>query len=115
MLFLQNFSFLICKREIPPASPRPREYVCACMLKLLQLCPILCDPLDCSLPGSSAHGILQVRILEWVAVPSSRGSSLRGTEPLSLMSLALAGGFFTTSVPWEAPREYVVGLLRNLF
>ena len=38
-------------------------------------CPTLCDPMDCSLPGSSVHGILQAQILEWVAVPSSRGSS----------------------------------------
>ena len=35
----------------------------------------LCDPMDCSLPGSSVHGILQARILEWVAIASSRGSS----------------------------------------
>ena len=35
----------------------------------------LCDPMDCSLPGSSVHGILQARILEWVAIPFSRGSS----------------------------------------
>ena len=35
----------------------------------------LCDPMDYSLPGSSVHGILQARILEWVAMPSSRGSS----------------------------------------
>ena len=41
---------------------------------LLQLCLTLCDPMDYSLPGSSVHGILQVRILEWVALPSSRGS-----------------------------------------
>ena len=41
----------------------------------LQLCLTLCDPLDCSPPGSSVHGILQARILEWVAMPSSRGSS----------------------------------------
>ena len=40
-----------------------------------QLCPTLCDPMDCSLTGSSAQGILQARILEWVAIPSSRGSS----------------------------------------
>ena len=40
-----------------------------------QLCPTLCDPMDCSLPGSSVHGILQVRILEWVAISFSRGSS----------------------------------------
>ena len=43
--------------------------------KLPQSCPILCDPVDCSPPGSSVHGILQARILEWVAMPSSRGSS----------------------------------------
>ena len=38
-------------------------------------CPTLCDPLGCSLPGSSVHGIFQARILEWVAISSSRGSS----------------------------------------
>ena len=41
----------------------------------LQSCLTLCNPVDCSLPGSSVHGILQARILEWVAMPSSRGSS----------------------------------------
>ena len=40
-----------------------------------QSCPTLCDPVDCSPPGSSVHGILQARILEWVAIPFSRGSS----------------------------------------
>ena len=43
--------------------------------KLLQSCLTLGDPMDCNLPGSSIHGILQARILEWVAKPSSRGSS----------------------------------------
>ena len=43
--------------------------------KLLQSCPTLCDPMDCSPPGSSVHGILQARILEWITMPSSRGSS----------------------------------------
>ena len=43
--------------------------------KLLQSCPTLWDPTDCSLPGSSVHGILQARVLECVAMPSSRGSS----------------------------------------
>ena len=42
----------------------------------LQLCPVLCDPMDNSLPGSSVHGIVLPRILEWVAMPSSRESSL---------------------------------------
>ena len=40
-----------------------------------QLCPTLWDPTDCSLPGSSVHGILQARILEWVAFPFSKKSS----------------------------------------
>ena len=43
--------------------------------KSLQLCLTLCDPVDHSPPGSSVHGILQARILEWVAMPSPRGSS----------------------------------------
>ena len=37
--------------------------------------PALCDPMDCRLPGSSVHGTIQARILEWVAIPFSRGSS----------------------------------------
>ena len=43
--------------------------------EVTQSCPILCDPMDCSLWGSSIHGIFQARVLEWVAVPFSRGSS----------------------------------------
>ena len=45
------------------------------ILLVTQLCPILCDPTGWSPLGSSVHGILQARILEWVAIPSSRGSS----------------------------------------
>ena len=48
--------------------------LCAALCLVAQLCPTLCDPLGCSRPGSSVHGVLQARILEWVAMPSSRGS-----------------------------------------
>ena len=48
--------------------------VCVCVLAA-QLCLILCDTMDYSPPGSSVCGILQERILEWVAIPFSRGSS----------------------------------------
>ena len=48
--------------------------------KSLRSRPTLCDPVDCSPPGSSVHGILQARILEWVAMPSSRGS-FQGSNP----------------------------------
>ena len=49
-------------------------YFWVCVL-VSQSCPTLCNPMDCSPPGSSVHGILQVRILEWVTIPLSRGSS----------------------------------------
>ena len=61
----------------------------------------LWDPIDCSLPGSSVHGILQARILEWAAMPSSRGI-YSGIEPTSPTSPALARRFLTTSTTWEA-------------
>ena len=47
----------------------------AVLCSVAQLYPTLCDPMDYSPPGSSVHGILQARILEWVAIPFSRGSS----------------------------------------
>ena len=59
----------------------------------------LCGPMDCSPPGSSVQGILQARILEWVAMPFSRGSSWPGVKPTTLMSPALTSGFFTTELP----------------
>ena len=47
---------------------------------LLQLCPTLCDSMDSSLLGSSVHGILRAGILEWVTMPSCRGSSLSSNQ-----------------------------------
>ena len=63
----------------------------------------LYNPTDCSLPVSSVHGIFQARILDWVAIALSREDFPDpGTEPESLASPALAGGFFTTNATWEA-------------
>ena len=65
---------------------------CSCLensmdrhVKSLQSCPTLCNPIDCSLPGSSVHGILQARILEWVAISCSKSES----ESCSVMSDSL--------------------------
>ena len=59
--------------------------------KSLQSCLILCDPTGCSLPGSFVHGILQARILEWIAMPSSRGSP----QPRDQIQVShIAYGFF---------------------
>ena len=65
---------------------------CSVLCLVAQSCPTLCDPMDCSLPGSSVHGILQARILERVAMPSSRRSS----QPWDQTQVShIAGGFFT--------------------
>ena len=48
--------------------------VCVCVYSIIQLCLTLCHPMDCSLPGSSVHGILQARTLEWVAISFSKSS-----------------------------------------
>ena len=69
------------------------------------LCPVtklhetLCGPMECSTPDFSVHGILLARILEWVAISFSRGSSPTRDHPASLASPALAGWFFTTEPP----------------
>ena len=68
-----------CDPGIEPGSPVLQEdsfHWTSVRAKTFQSCPTLCDPMDCSLPSSSVHGILQARILGWVAVPSSRESSL---------------------------------------
>ena len=66
-------------KRIPSRHHKPLaklEVFIICVLCLAaQSCPTLCDPMDCSLPGSSVPGILQARILEWVAMPCSTGSS----------------------------------------
>ena len=67
--------------------------------ELLQPCPTLCNPVDCSPPGFSVHGILQARILEWVAMPSSRGSSWpRDWTHFSCVA-CIAGKFITAEPP----------------
>ena len=62
--------------------------LCVCVSH--QSCLTLCDPMDCSLPGSYVHGILQARILEWVAFPSPGDLPDPGIDPASLMSPVLA-------------------------
>ena len=75
-------------RRIPP------QYCCL----LTKSCLTLCDPMDCSPPGSSVHGISQARILGGLLFPSPGDLSNLRIKP---RSLALAGRFFTTSATWE--------------
>ena len=71
--------------------------------KSLQSCPTLCDPIDCSPPGSSVYGILQAGILEWVAMPSFRGSSPPRVEPRSPT-------LQVDSLPAELPGKPILGI-----
>ena len=79
-LFLFSFPFCIWDVQSPPwwsARPLSLTWFCVCtkLTMLLHSCLTPWDPMDCSPPGSSVHGISQARILEWVAMPSSGGSS----------------------------------------
>ena len=74
--------------------------VCA---QLLQSCSTLCDPMDCSLPGSFVHGIFLARIMEWIAMPSSRGSS----QPRDQIHISYIVGRFSISVPPRKPHIYI--------
>ena len=74
-------------------------------------CMTLCDPMDYSLPGSSVHEIFQARILEWVAVSFSRGSSRWARTHVSCVSSSLAGRFFTSG----GPPQFDCNKLRCMF
>ena len=92
-----NISVEFLSRNIP--------IICYCAQSHLTLC----NPLDCSPPGSSVHGIFQARILEWVAISSSRGSSDPGVEPATLASPALKAD----SLPAEPSRNPIIWGRRN--
>ena len=105
---------MMTRLVLPALRPEPENVVRVCA-QSLQSCPTLCDPIDHNLPGSSVRGILQARILEGVAMPSSRGSSQPrdGTQVSSI-----AGGFLYHLSHQGSPRilEWVAHLsLQGLF
>ena len=76
--------------------------MCACVLSHFSCVQLFCDPMDCRPLGSSVHGILQARILEWVALPLSKGSfQPRNRTWVSCIS-CIAGSFFTHGATQEA-------------
>ena len=68
-------------------------------LHVCEVTSVMSDPMYCSPPGSSVHGILQARILEWVVMPSSRGFSWPRDQTQGSCSSCIAGRFFTTEPP----------------
>ena len=88
VLQLRKLKHIEVKSQLVGGRTRTGTQVSMCMgAKLLQSRPTLCDHMDCSPPGSSVHGILQARVLEWVAIPSSRGLTYRSN--LRLLCLLL--------------------------
>ena len=87
-------------------------YISVCMhAKSLQLCPALCDPMDHSPPGSSVHGILQARILEWVACPCLWEGLPRcpsGKEPTCQYRICLRQRFdlWIRKIPWTRAWQF---------
>ena len=82
-----------CLQTTPqkPAEP-PIQIICCCCYLVAKFSPTLCDPMDCSPPGSTVHGISQARILEWVAISFSKGSS----QPRDQTCISfIAGRFFS--------------------
>ena len=80
--------------------------ICSFLFKVKSLSRVrLCDPVDCSLPGSSVHGIFQARVLEWVPISFSRGSSWPRDQTSIFMSPALAGGFLSTEPPGKCQMD----------
>ena len=104
--YLWHVGSLVASYKLSVTACRLLITACICA-KLLQLCPPLCKTVDCSLQGSSVQGILQARILEWVAMPTSRGFSQPkdGTQ-----DFCIAGGFFTAEPPGKPLRVNSLGL-----
>ena len=81
--------------------------VCVCACVHTQSCPTLCSPMDCSPPGSSVHGIFRPEHWSRLPLPTPGDLPDPGIKPMSLVSPALAGGFFT-AVPPGKPRCYII-------
>ena len=109
------FTFLVgCKKE-----EDNRDYIW--LANSFQSCPTLCDCTDYRPPGSSVHGILQARILVWIAMPSSRGSfQPKDQTCISYVSCIGRRSLFTTSATWKAhvwlaKPKILLSLLQKMF
>ena len=111
-MYLQGCSVTLLQEQLGCGE------ICCVLCSVAQLCLTLCDPMDCNPPGSSIHGILQARTLEWVAMPSSRGSSRPGDRTQVSW---IAGRFFTSWATRKAQGEIwywlnkVLGWPKSLF
>ena len=97
--YIQNF----CSESFPEISlTNAKRALCMCVHSVVSNF----GPMDCSPPGSSAHGIFQKEYWSRLPFPSPKALPDPEMAPASLASPALAGGFFTTSATWEAQKEH---------
>ena len=80
--------------------------VCVCTHLVAQSCKTLCDPMECSPSGCSVYGIFQARILEWVAIASSRGSSWPRDWTQNISCVSCIGSLYNCAT-WEASWAWV--------
>ena len=98
-------------QHIPRTCNMGIIYICCyCCCSVTKSCPTFCDPMDCSPPGSSVHGILQARILKWVTLPSFRGSSQHGDQT-HISYVFCIGRWVTTSTTWKTQMLSYTGLI----
>ena len=98
-VLLRLGSLVLCKISLCFFPALKSHYLLFTVVVCAQSCLTLCDPMGCSPSGSSVLGILQARMLAWVAFSLPGDLSDLGIEPVSPQTLALAGGFFTTVTP----------------
>ena len=107
---ISSLSLYMCVCVCVCVYTHTHTYMHACEKKvkvfIAQLCPIFCDPWDCSLPDSSVQGILQARILEWVVIPFSRGSY----RPRDQTQVSYIAHRFITIWPPRKPCGYIYPL-----
>ena len=89
----------ITDRFFTTRAPWEAFYLCVCVCSVAQSCPALCDPMNCSHPGSSVQGILQARIVEWVAVSYSRVLSLHEGKIYTFKCHSLENGLSCVFYP----------------
>ena len=101
---------LILQQESKLCSATLKSCVCTCAT-----CPTLCDPIGCSPPGSSVHGVFQARIPQWVAISSSRGSS-QSWDQIQISCVSCIGRkILYHCTTWGAPSTHVSSIKKCHF
>ena len=98
----------LLQSDVKRNDPELISNTCCCNAAKSHLA--LCNPMVCSPPGSSVHGMSQARILDWVAISFSRDLPIPGIKPISP---ALAGGFFTTEPPGKPNIKHILKLKKK--